>query len=93
MLGNLPEQPFVRQAEILQSAKELGQAGMKLRQLDFPQTEMQVYGNTAILYTTYKYELENKQGERHTRTGRATEIFVYRDGAWLNPGWHLAEAK
>jgi ketosteroid isomerase-like protein len=93
VLGNSQEQPFVRQPEILQSAKELGQTGMKLRQLEFPQTEMQVYGNTAILYTTYKYELENKQGERHTTTGRATEIFVYRDGAWVNPGWHLAEAK
>ena len=93
VLGNSPQQPFVRQAEILQSAKDLNAAGMKLRQLEFPQTEMQVYGNTAILYTTYRYELENKQGERHLTTGRATEIFVYRNGAWVNPGWHLAEAK
>ena len=93
VLENSPEKPFVRQAEVLQSAKELAQSGARLIRLTFPQTEMQVYGNTAIIYTTYLYELENKQGARHTSTGRATEIFVYRDGAWVNPGWHMAAFK
>lgn len=93
VLENSQEKPFLKQAEILQSAKELAQNGMKLIRLMFPQTEMQVYGNTAIIYTTYLYELENKQGERHTSTGRATEIFVYRNGAWVNPGWHMAADK
>jgi len=62
VLENSREKPFVRQAEILQSAKELAQSGAKLVRLEFPQTEMQVYGHTAIIYTTYLYELENKQG-------------------------------
>lgn len=93
VLEDSPEKPFVKQADILQSAKELAQNGMKLIRLVFPQTEMQVYGNTAIIYTTYLYDLEDKQGKRHTSTGRATEIFVYRNGAWLNPGWHMAEFK
>ncbi len=91
VLENSREKPFVRQAEILQSAKDLAQSGAKLVRLSFPQTEMQVYGNTAVLYTTYLYELEHKPGERHTSTGRATEIFVYRNGAWVNPGWHMHE--
>jgi ketosteroid isomerase-like protein len=90
VLESAREKPFTRQAEILQGAKDLAQSGSKLKRLEFPQTEMQVYGSTAIIYTTYLYELENKQGERHTSTGRATEIFVYRDGAWVNPGWHMA---
>lgn len=83
------EKPFVKKAEILESAKQLGQSGSKLIRLEFPQTEMQVYGDTAILYTTYLYELENPQGERRTSKGRATEIFVRRNGAWVNPGWHM----
>jgi ketosteroid isomerase-like protein len=87
------EKPFVKKAEILEAAKQLAQSGQKLVRLEFPQTEMQVYGNTAILYTTYVYELENSQGVRHTSTGRATEIFVYRQGAWVNPGWHLTPDK
>lgn len=67
---------------------------MKLRRLEFPQTKMQVCGNTAIIYTTYLYELADnladKQGKHYTNGGRATEIFVNRDGAWVNPGWHMS---
>ncbi|MGE0132886.1 MAG: nuclear transport factor 2 family protein [Blastocatellales bacterium] len=87
------EKPFVKKAEIMAAAKQLAQSGKKLVRLEFPQTEMQVYGDTAIIYTTYLYELENSQGARHTSTGRATEIFVRRQGAWVNPGWHMTPAK
>jgi len=87
------EKPFVKQAEILESAKQGAQSGNKLVRLEFPQTEMQVYGDTAILYTTYLYELENARGEHYSSTGRATEIFVRRQGAWINPGWHLSPVK
>ena len=87
------EKPFVKKAEVLESARQLAQSGQKLVRLEFPQTEMQVYGDTAILYTTYLYELENPQGARHTSTGRATEIFVRRGGAWVNPGWHMTPTK
>lgn len=84
------EKPFTKKAEILESAKQNAQRGNKLVRLEFPQTEMQVYGNTAIIYTTYLYELENAQGERRVSTGRATEIFVRRNGAWVNPGWQMS---
>jgi ketosteroid isomerase-like protein len=87
------EKPFVKKAEIMEAAKQLAQSGNKLVRLEFPQTEMQVYGDTAIIYTTYLYELENSQGERRTSTGRATEIFVRRAGVWVNPGWHLTPVK
>lgn len=87
------EKPFVKKADILESAKQGAQSGNKLVRLEFPQTEMQVYGDTAIIYTTYLYELENTKGERHTSTGHATEIFVRRQGAWVNPGWHLTPIK
>ncbi|WP_410960336.1 DUF4440 domain-containing protein, partial [Salmonella sp. SAL4431] len=57
--------------------------------LEFPRTEIQVYGNTAIIYTTYLYELATPDGPSQVSTGKATEIFVRRNGAWVNPGWHL----
>jgi len=85
--------PFVRKPQILEHAKRSAAAGAKLVRLEFPQTEVQVYGSTAILYTTYLFELENAQGQRQTSAGRATEIFVRRDGAWVNPGWHMAAGK
>lgn len=85
--------PFVRKTDILQAAQQGAQRGHKLVRLEFPQTEIQVYGSTAIIYTTYLYELETPQGQRVTTTGRATEIFVRRNGAWVNPGWHLTPVK
>jgi hypothetical protein len=41
----------------------------------------------------YLYELESAPGQRRTGKGRATEIFVRRNGVWVNPGWHLSPFK
>jgi hypothetical protein len=54
---------------------------------------MHVYGTTAILYTTYLFELEGTRGQRRISTGRGTEVFVRRDGGWVNTGWHLQPDK
>jgi hypothetical protein len=75
-------------ASILEGAQKFAESGGKLISLEFPKTEMQVYGNTIILYTTYHYELD-VNGQRITRAGRGTEIFVRRDGSLVNVGWHL----
>ena len=64
-------------------------AGGKLTRLAFPSTEIQVYGNTAILYTSYEMDLQSGVQTRNER-GMATEAFVLKDGAWLNTGWQLA---
>lgn len=85
--------PFVRKPQILEGARRAAAAGSKLVRLEFPQTEMQVFGATVILYTTYSFEMENAQGLRQTTAGRATEIFVRRNGTWVNPGWHMSSAK
>jgi hypothetical protein len=67
-------------------------AGGKLVRLEFPKTEMQVYGYTAILYSTYVYEIE-AGGKQSTNSGRVTEVFVYHNGAWVNPSWHMDTSK
>ena len=82
-------QPLIKRAEIMEGAKKMGEGGARLVRLDFPQTETQVYGDTAILYTTYSLELEDAQGRRSARAGRGVEIFVRRKGGWVNAGWHL----
>ncbi len=75
------------QDEILRRSSTFA-AGGKLLRLEFPETRMQVYGDVAILYTTFLFETE--QGEQASAmTGRGTEVFVKRDGEWLNSGWHL----
>ncbi len=73
---------------ILAGAKSFADSGAKLVLLEFPKTEMQIYGNTIIVYTTYLYEIE-AGGKRTTRTGRGTEMFVRRGNDLVNVGWHL----
>src|SRR4030095_15116760 len=75
-------------AGILNSAKQFAESGAKLVKLEFPKTEIQVYGNTVIMYTTYSYEVE-RNGQRTTRNGRGTEIFVRRGNELVNTGWHF----
>jgi hypothetical protein len=93
VLGNSEEKPFTRKAEILEAAKNLGERGVKLAKLEFPQTKMQVFGQVAIIYTTYHYELRTRSGELITDRGNAVEIFVFRNGSWVNPGWQLSSFK
>jgi len=54
-----------------------------------PLTPSRLYGATAILYTTYELDLLS-DGKTATQRGAATEVFVQRDGKWLNTGWQLA---
>ena len=77
---------------VLNESDEFAKSGAKLVRLEFPKTEFQSYGATAILYSTYVYELE-QNGARSLHSGRASETFVYRNGQWVNPGWHLDTGK
>ena len=79
-------------AKVLEGSSEFAKNGGKLIKLEFPKTEIQVYGMTALIYSIYSYEIE-MSGQRSTNTGRVTELFVLRDGQWVNPGWHMDRAK
>lgn len=75
----------------LEGSKGFAAGGGKLTRLAFPSTEIQVYGNTAILYTSYEMDLTTG-GQSHAEHGMATEVFVMKDGQWLNTGWQLASS-
>src|SRR5437762_8275864 len=77
---------------ILNGAAQFAKSGGKLVKLDFPKTEIQVYGTTAVVYSNYSYELE-AGGQRINQSGRVTEVFVLRKGQWVNPGWHMDSGK
>lgn len=83
------EPGFGNRAKVLAGAADFAKGGAKLVRLEFPATEMQVYGNVVILYTTYVYELADPAGKRTKQEGRATEIFVARGGEIVNSGWHM----
>src|SRR5215831_15001820 len=77
---------------ILAGAQRFADSGGKLLRLEFPKTEMQIYGGAIIIYTTYICEIESN-GNRATQSGRGTEIFVRRGNELVNAGWHLDSGK
>jgi ketosteroid isomerase-like protein len=86
------EPEWKHQAEVLHSAAQFQADGGKLVRLEFPRTEIQRFGNVAILYSQYSVETEMK-GKHSVSSGRATEVFVLQDGQWTNPGWHTDAEK
>lgn len=85
---NAGSKDWANRAAILAGAKAFADSGGKLVRLEFPKTEIQVYGNTVLVYTTYLYETDNN-GTRTTVSGRGTEMFVRRGDELVNVGWHL----
>jgi len=77
---------------ILDGSEQFAKGGGKLVKLEFPKTEIQLYGVTAVVYSNYSYELE-QGGQRMNQAGRVTEVFVLRNGQWVNPGWHMDSGK
>ncbi|HEY3580738.1 MAG TPA: nuclear transport factor 2 family protein [Pyrinomonadaceae bacterium] len=83
---------FSDRAVVFAGAQRFADSGGKLVRLEFPKTEIQVYGNTVLVYTTYVYETDVK-GQRNTASGRATEMFVRRGDELVNVGWHMDSGK
>ena len=81
------EDTWKHQLEVFQSAADFQSAGGKLIRLEFPHTEIQHFGDVVIVWSKYLVETETN-GKRSVSSGRASEIFVRRNGQWTNPGWH-----
>lgn len=86
------EETWSDRAKIFADARAFAESGGKLVRLEFPKTEIQAYGNTVLIYTTYVYEIE-VNGKRSTSSGRGTEMFVRRGDELVNVGWHLDSQK
>ena len=86
------ESHWKNQADVLREADEFHAAGGKLVSLEFPRTEVQHFGDVAIVWSVYVLETDTN-GKRSKSSGRASEIFVLRNGRWTNPGWHTDNVK
>ncbi len=83
------EEKWEPRDDMIEVARQLTRADGRLLRLEFPKTEIQVFGDTAILYYTYVFETEVGGKSAGLDAGRGTEIFVRRSGAWVDVGWHL----
>jgi ketosteroid isomerase-like protein len=79
-------------AAIFDGSAQFAKGGGKLIKLEFPKTDIQMFGFTAVVYSSYAYELETG-GQKINQSGRVTEVFVLRKGQWVNPGWHMDSGK
>jgi hypothetical protein len=70
------------------SSANFSRSGGRLLELTFPEMRVQQFGDVVVVYTQYR--LAFVMGSDTTRqSGRATEVFVKRDGKWVNPAWHM----
>lgn len=79
-------------SDVMESSEKFVKSGSKLVKLEYPKDEIQVYGSVIILYTTFLFEIESN-GVRRATAGRATDMFIIRDGNFVNVGWHLDSGK
>jgi ketosteroid isomerase-like protein len=86
------EEKWKNRADVLRTAVEFHAKGGKLVQLEFPRTEVQHFGDVAIIWSSYVVETE-VNGKRSSSSGRVTEVFVWQHGRWTNAGWHTDEEK
>jgi ketosteroid isomerase-like protein len=81
------EKKWLTQEDVLRDSADFHKSGGKLTRLEFPRTEVQHFGDVAVIWSKFVLETE-VDGQRKLSSGRVTEIFVRRDGHWVNPGWH-----
>jgi enamine deaminase RidA (YjgF/YER057c/UK114 family) len=86
------EEKWKNQADVIRTSAEFHKKGGKLIRLEFPHTDVQHFGDTAIVWSSYLVETE-LEGKQSVDAGRATEIFVLQAGQWTNPGWHTSSTK
>ncbi|MGC2194670.1 MAG: nuclear transport factor 2 family protein [Terriglobales bacterium] len=86
------EEKWKNQADVLRTAVEFHAKGGKLVRLEFPRTQVQHFGDVAIVWSSYVVETE-VDGKRSASSSRVTEIFVWQHGRWTNPGWHTDAEK
>ena len=85
---NNGEQEWLGRQRTFEGAKEFAARGGRLVSLRFDRTEMQVYGDVAVLYSIFTLETE-QANQKVKVSGRATEIFRRSGKSWVNSGWHL----
>jgi ketosteroid isomerase-like protein len=81
--------PWEDRAQTMAQMQEFAKNGMTLKSLEFPRNVFQHYGDVVILYSTFRLALTSPAGQLDETAGRATEIFVRRNGRWIHTGWHL----
>ena len=85
---NPGEEHWQDKAEFLAGAQGFAEHQGKLVSLTFPKTEIQEFGDVAVLYSIVRITMESR-GKRESLNCRSTEVFQKREGQWVNTGAHV----
>ena len=77
-------------ADVIADATGFVRDGGRYEGITFTDDEFAVQGDMAVIYSHYAVRLSTR-GKPWTMAGRAVELFVKRNGRWINPSWHLKE--
>jgi len=85
---NPGEEHWQDKAEFIAGAQGFAEHQGKLVSLTFPKTEIQEFGDVAIIYSIVQITMESG-GKRESLNCRSTEVFQKREGQWVNTGAHV----
>lgn len=80
--------PWQRLEETIKGSIRFKAAGNRLISVDFTGTTVHRFNAVVVMFSQYAVETE-RAGTRSTQRGRATEVFVRKDGRWVHTSWHL----
>jgi hypothetical protein len=74
--------------ESLAASAKFAADGGKFVSVAFDSAATHRFGDVVVMFSHYAVVTEGKAA-RTTQRGRATEVFVRRDGRWVHTSWHL----
>ena len=85
---NPGEEHWQNKAEFLAGAHAFAEHQGKLVSLAFPKTEIQEFGDVAVLYSIVQITMKSG-GKQESLNCRSTEVFQKRESQWVNTGAHV----
>ena len=72
----------------LTGAAQFKASGATLASVTFNATKVHRFGDVVVMFSHYAIDID-KAGQRSAQHGRATEVFVRRNGRWVHTSWHI----
>lgn len=80
--------PWQTLEQTLEGSAKFKAAGNRLISVAFEGTTIHRLDDVVVMFSQYVVESE-RDGEKSTQRGRATEVFVRKNGRWVHTSWHL----
>ena len=80
--------PWQTLEQTLEGSIKFKAAGNRFISVTFEGTTVHRFEAVVVMFSSYAVVTE-RAGQRNRQRGRATEVFVRKDGRWVHTSWHL----